>query len=51
MPRIFGSNSKGIEIEGKFVGQQGVLGGNPVKTSAETFVDVFNPKNSKARGK
>ncbi len=45
--RQFNITSNGIEIMEKFVGRQGVMSGSPVKTDADTFLEVFAPASLK----
>lgn len=40
--RQFSITASGIEIMDKFRGRQGVMSGSPVKTQADTFMEVFS---------
>lgn len=40
--RQFHIGPKGIEIDEKFQGRQGIMSGSPVKTDADTFVEAFS---------
>ncbi len=40
---------RGIEIQSKFLGQRGVMSGSPVKTDADTFVEIFS-RSTKRKG-
>jgi circadian clock protein KaiC len=40
--RQFYIGPKGIVIQEKFLGRQGVMSGSPTKTEADTFVEAFS---------